>query len=384
MIFHNYIYRLKCILRDKQNMFWTLLFPILLATLFNMAFSNLSSAENFSEIQIGIIENEEYKRNGDFIKTIESLSTANTTTENSKLFHVSYTAKEEADRLLEDNKIEGYILFDNGINLVVKNSGIKQTIIKSFLEDFKQTSSTVVTIINKNPSAMEKGLLNSVSNRNDYLKEVVAGKAEPNNVVIYFYSLIAMTCLYGSFCGLKEVTALQANLSPQGARVNMAPTHKLKVFVASMLAATTVQLGIMLILIGYLNFILKVKFGSQLGYIALTCLIGTITGVTFGTCIASIIKKGEGIKIAILIGGTMTMSFLSGMMNDKMKYIISTKAPIISYLNPVNLITDSFYSLYYYSTYKQFFINIALLCGFSVIFSTITYLVLRRQKYASL
>lgn len=384
MIFHNYIYRLKCILRDKQNMFWTLLFPILLATLFNMAFSNLSSAENFSEIQIGIIENEEYKRNGDFIKTIESLSTANTTTENSKLFHVSYTAKEEADRLLEDNKIEGYILFDNGINLVVKNSGIKQTIIKSFLEDFKQTSSTVVTIINKNPSAMEKGLLNSVSNRNDYLKEVVAGKAEPNNVVIYFYSLIAMTCLYGSFCGLKEVTALQANLSPQGARVNMAPTHKLKVFVASMLAATTVQLGIMLILIGYLNFILKVKFGSQLGYIALTCLIGTITGVTFGTCIASIIKKGEGIKIAILIGGTMTMSFLSGMMNDKMKYIISTKAPIISYLNPVNLITDSFYSLYYYSTYKQFFINIALLCGFSIIFSTITYLVLRRQKYASL
>lgn len=384
MIFHNYIYRLKCILRDKQNMFWTLLFPILLATLFNMAFSNLSSAENFSEIKIGIIENEEYKRNGDFIKTIESLSTANTTTENSKLFHVSYTAKEEADRLLEDNKIEGYILFDNGINLVVKNSGIKQTIIKSFLEDFKQTSSTVVTIINKNPSAMEKGLLNSVSNRNDYLKEVVAGKAEPNNVVIYFYSLIAMTCLYGSFCGLKEVTALQANLSPQGARVNMAPTHKLKVFVASMLAATTVQLGIMLILIGYLNLILKVKFGSQLGYIALTCLIGTITGVTFGTCIASIIKKGEGIKIAILIGGTMTMSFLSGMMNDKMKYIISTKAPIISYLNPVNLITDSFYSLYYYSTYKQFFINIALLCGFSVIFSTITYLVLRRQKYASL
>lgn len=384
MVFHNYIYRLKCILKDKQNMFWTLLFPILLATLFNMAFSNLSSAENFSEIQIGIIENEEYKRNADFIKTIESLSTANTTTENSKLFHVSYTAKEEADRLLEDNKIEGYILFDNGINLVVKNSGIKQTIIKSFLEDFKQTSSTVVTIINKNPSAMEKGLLNSVSNRNDYLKEVVAGKAEPNNVVIYFYSLIAMTCLYGSFCGLKEVTALQANLSPQGARVNMAPTHKLKVFVASMLAATTVQLGIMLILIGYLNFILKVKFGSQLGYIALTCLIGTITGVTFGTCIASIIKKGEGIKIAILIGGTMTMSFLSGMMNDKMKYIISTKAPIISYLNPVNLITDSFYSLYYYSTYKQFFINIALLCGFSVIFSTITYLVLRRQKYASL
>lgn len=291
---------------------------------------------------------------------------------------------EEASGLLKDNKIDGYIYFDNGIKLVVKESGLNQTIIKSFLDDFKETSSTMVTIINKNPAAVQKGLLNSVSNRTDYLKEVTASKSVPDNIVTYFYALIAMTCLYGGFWGLKEVVAIQANQSPQGARINMAPTHKLKLFIASILAATTIQLLEVFALLGYLSFMLKVDFGSQVNYIALTCVISTITGVTFGTFIASIIKKGEGVKIGILIASTMTMCFLSGLMYDKMKYIISTTVPFLGYINPANLISDSFYSLYYYSTYTQFFTDIALLCIFTIFFSTITYLVLRRQKYASL
>lgn len=384
MLLHNYIYRLKCIVRDKQTIFWTLLFPILLATLFNMAFSNLSNAESFSEIKIGIVNNDEYRSNTAFIAAIEAVSSADNGQGKRDLFNVEYVSKLDADRLLEGDKIEGYIYFDNGIKLVVKKSGINQTIIKGFLDDFKQTTSTMVTIISQNPASLEDGLLDNISNRIDFLKDVAIGKAAPDTIVNYFYTIIAMACLFGGFLGLKEVTALQANLSPQGARVNMSPTHKLKMFVASMLAATTVQLAEIFVLLGYLTLVLKISFGTQFGYIALTCLVSTITGVSFGTCIASVVKKGEGIKVAILVVFTNLMSFLSGMMYDKMKYIVSTKAPILGYINPANLITDSFYSLYYYSTYTQFFTDIALLCMMSTVFTIITYLVLRRQKYASL
>ena len=80
----------------------------------------------------------------------------------------------------------------------------------------------------------------------------------------------------------------------------------------------------------------------------------------------------------------MMMSYLAGMMNDKIKYIVSSKMPILSYINPVNLIADSFYSMYYYDTTTKLFINLSILCLLSIIFSVITYLVLRRQKYASL
>lgn len=384
MFLHGYIYRLKCIIRDKQTMFWTFLFPVLLATLFNMAFSNLSSAENFSKIKLGIINNEEYKKSTDFVKAIEAVSSSDKSAGETNLFEVTFDSKEEADKLLEDNKIEGYIYFDNGAKLIVQKSGLNQTIIKSFLDDFKQTSSTVTTIMSKDPEAFQKGLINRISNRANYIKEVSASSAAPDTTVNYFYTLIAMACLYGSFCGLKEINSIQADLSAQGARLNIIPVPKMTVFIASMAAAATVQLVNIFVLLAYLSLILKINFGTQLGYIALTCVVGTITGVTFGTCIASVIKKSEGLKIGILIGISMIMSFLSGMMYDKMKYIISTKAPIVGYLNPANLITDSFYTLYYYNTHTRFFTDIAILCAFSVVFSIITYFSVRRERYASL
>jgi len=348
-----------------------------------MAFSNLSSAENFNEIKVGIVQDEEYNKNTDFIKAIESVSNSNDSSEKD-LFDVQYITKDQGEKLLEDRKIEGYIYFKDGINLVVKETGINETIIKGFIDDFKQTTSAITTIISKNPGAVEKGLFNTVTERENYLKEVPVSKAAPDTMVNYFYSLIAMTCLYGSFSGLKEVTALQANLSSQGARVNMAPIHKMKVFIASVAAATTFQLGELFILLGYLIFVIKISFGNQLGLIALACLVGTITGVTFGTFIAAVVKKGEGIKMGILVSASMVMTFCAGMMQDKIKYYISAKFPIIANLNPASLITDSFYSLYYYNTHTKFFTDIAILCGISVMFSIFTYLVLRRQKYASL
>lgn len=384
MFFHNYRYRLKCIVRDRQILFWTLLFPILLSTLFYLAFSNIANAGHFTNIKIAIVDNEEYRNHTSFIKAIESVSGPENGEDRQPLFDVQYVTLKEAEGLLMDNKIEGYLYLDNGINLFVKETGINQTIIKGFLDDFKQTTATVTTILKQNPNQDQSSLIMDISNRQDLLKEVPLGKADPDNTLIYFYASIAMACLYGSFWGLKEVADIQANQTCQGARISMTPVHKLKLFGASMLAATTVQFGIILVFLSYLALVLKVSLGNQLGYILLTCGVGTITGVTFGTCLGAIIKKSEGIKIGILVVFTNIMSFLAGMMSDKIKYIVSTKAPVLAYLNPINLIADSFYSLYYYDSHTRFYLNIVLLWGFAGIFSMITYLVLRRQKYDSL
>lgn len=375
MFLFNYRYRLKCIFRDRQLMFWTFLFPVLLATLFNLAFSNLSSSDNFLKVNVAVVQNQALDQNPAFTEAIDGAD---------DLFVVQFTTKAAAEALLNDNQIDGYIIFDSELNLVVNQSGLNQTIIREFLDDFVQSSATIVTIITTNPTALDSGILAGVSSRTEYLTAVSASQSNPDPVVNYFYALIAMTCLYGGFLGVKEVVAIQADLSAVGARTNLAPTNKLTVFLSSMLAATTVQLLELLILLAFLIGVLGINFGDQLGYIALTCLAGSLTGVTFGACIGSIIKKGEGLKIGILIGSTMIMSFLAGMMSADIKYLVMTKVPILGYLNPANLITDSFYALYYYNTHTQFFADILLLCGFTLLFSTVTYLVLRRQKYASL
>jgi ABC-2 type transport system permease protein len=172
-----------------------------------MAFSNLNSNEKFSQIKIGIVNNEEYNRNTDFVKVIESHSKG---AGKDNLFDIKYTSKDDADKLLIDNKIDGYVYFDNGMKLVVKKSGLNQTIIKSFLDDYKQTSSTVVTIINKNPAAVQNGLIDSVSDRKNYLKEVSAGKAAPDTTVNYFYTLIAMACIAITSLSPQKLPYIQA------------------------------------------------------------------------------------------------------------------------------------------------------------------------------
>ena len=190
--------------------------------------------------------------------------------------------------------------------------------------------------------------------------------------------------MYGSFFGNREVTDIQANLSALGARVNIAPVHKLKAFIYSMSAALAISFSELLLLLAYLHYGLKIDFGSKVCLIIFTTFIGCLTGITFGAFISSIVKKGEGIKIAIMLAVSMVGSFLSGMMYQNMKYIIQKNAPFLAYLNPVNLVTDAFYCLYYYDGLSRFAYNIGFLCLFIIIFSMGTYLMIRRRKYASL
>jgi len=375
MFLFNYAYRLKCILRNRELMFWTLMFPILLAILFNLAFSNIYSTEKFIKVNVALVQNDALTANPAFSDALSKMD---------DLFVVSQTTLEKADTLLKENQIDGYIIFDPELKLKVNRSGLNQTIIRGFLDDFLQSSATLVTVISENPAALESGTIAGVYSRTDYLSAVSASKSSPDTTVHFFYTLIAMTCLYGGFLGVNEVIAIQANLSDVGARINTAPTNKLTVFLSSMLAATTIQLAELLLLLAFIVGVLGISFGDQLGYIALACVIGSLTGVTFGTFIAAIVKKSEGIITGILIGSTMTMCFLAGMMSADIKYLVATKMPILGYLNPANLITNSFYALYYYNTPTQFFINILLLCGFTLLFSATTYFVLRRQTYASL
>jgi hypothetical protein len=133
-----------------------------------------------------------------------------------------------------------------------------------------------------------------------------------NSTVIYFYSLIAMTALYGGFWGMRIVNENQANLSAQGVRVSVAPVHKLLRLMVDIGAALVIQYLIVLIVITYIRLVLGYSFGNQLSWILLASLVACFTGIAFGSCIGAAVKTGEGVKTGILIGSTMIMSLFSG------------------------------------------------------------------------
>ena len=67
-----------------------------------------------------------------------------------------------------------------------------------------------------------------------------------------------------------------------------------------------------------------------------------------------------------------------------LKYVIDTNLPIINKLNPNNLITDGFYSLYYYDTLNRYWNNLLGLIIFVILCLSISFISLRREKYDSI
>lgn len=376
-----FISRLKCIVRDKQMMFWTFFFPVLLCTLFGMAFQNINKGVAFTKIPIVVVDNAEFQGETAFRQALDSVSGG--TSASQDLFLVTKESQVQAENDLKHDKIKGYILFSGGAHVVVRQSDIDQTILKEFVNTALQTEQGVKTAISADPAAAQS-IAASVSDSKDYLRNVSPTTSKPDDSLTYYYALIAMASLYGSFWGLKEICAVQANLSAQGARVSLAPIHKLRVFGASLCAATLVDLLSILLLIAYMALVIGVKFGHNLPFILLAAFAGCCTGVSFGAAVGAVIRKRMGLKVAILIGLSMVMSFLSGLMFNSMKYLAVRAVPILAYINPGNLIADAFYALYYYTGHTRYFLNVGLLFGFTLLFYLAVYLVMRRQKYESL
>lgn len=103
-----------------------------------------------------------------------------------------------------------------------------------------------------------------------------------------------------------------------------------------------------------------------------------------GAFIGACSRKSEEFKSNIIIAINMTCSFFAGMMIQGIQYFIAKYVPILSYINPVNLITDGLYSLYYYTGHERFFMNVIFLLIFSIIFSAGSYIFIRRKKYDSI
>jgi len=72
------------------------------------------------------------------------------------------------------------------------------------------------------------------------------------------------------------------------------------------------------------------------------------------------------------------------MMVPDIKYTIAEKFPLLAYINPVNLVADAMYSLYYYDTYDRFYLDALVLGIITVVLGVASYIGIRRKNYASI
>lgn len=382
MFIHNFKYSLKTLFKDKMLIFWTFMFPIILGTLFSMAFSNIEDSEKLSVIDIAIVEN---KKNEIVKNVFDSLD---------DLFNVSYVNMEEAKNLISEDNITGYLVLDDKLKVVVNQNGVYETIFKYVVDqilEYQKIVSSVASLELKDN--MDAGANMDLFISNIY-KEVMEKMNSEVNVkdissknlsytMIEFYTLIALTALYGGIFAVVSLNKCLANMSTKGSRIEVSPTKKSVIVLSSLVASYIAQLVGILLLFLYTIFILDIDYGNDLLMIVVTAVLGSLAGLSLGVFVASMFKTSENTKTGILIAVTMFCCFLSGMMGITMKYVVDYYTPIINKINPAAMITDAFYSLYYVGM-DRFYFDIFSLFVFSVILISVSILKLRRQKYDSI
>lgn len=393
MVLHNFKYTLKCLFGKKALVFWTIIFPLALATFFNMAFGDIEKDDKLNVFSIAIVNNDSFNNNEIYVNTFKTLSDKNN---KNRLFKIKYVTEEKAKKLLTDKKIEGYlVLEENNPKIVVHESGINQTVLKYTIEEITSTESMIRNLTKQEvKKEVEKGnysidyeilnkKINEYLNNNEIKFNNISNK-KLSMVVIEFYTLIAMACLYGGILTMTIIDDILPNISSKGKRVSVSKAKKSTLIFSGLLSGFIIQLLGTLILFLYTLFVLKIDFGDNLLLVILISVIGDIAGLSVGIFASTIIKANENLKTGMIIGFSMLGSFLSGMMGMQMKYVIDTKVGFINKINPINMITDGLYSLYYYTGYSRYIFNVVSLLIFSLVLITISFIVLRRQKYDSI
>lgn len=370
MFLHNLKYTLKTLFRNKSLIFWTFAFPLIMATFFNMAFADIIENDKLKAFDIAIIDNEEFNNNMLYKETFKSLSDENNS---ERLFNITYTTVDEAKKLLEDDKIEGYLELKNNIpKLTFVSNGINQTILKYVIDEIHDNYKILSMNIDISSNIQNNIKIKNIANEN------------LNYMMIEYYTLIAMTCLYAGSIGMIAINKSLPYLKGNGKRISVSPSKKSTIVFSSLIGAYIIQLICLGLLFIYTAGILHIDYSDKIGYIILLSLIGSLAGTALGLVVGSCLKSTDNAKTGIMIAITMTGCFLAGMMGVGMKYVIDKNIPIVNKINPANMITDGFYSLYYYSDFNRYWFNVISLSIFTLILIIIACNKIGRARYDSI
>lgn len=365
--------RLLQTVRNKGDMFWALLFPILLVTFMNFSFGQGDSTETIKAIPVALVI-EESSASENFVKFTEEIP---------DILKSREMTEEKALKELDERKIDGIFYAGDTKRLVVAESSLNTSILKSLMDTYLKNESMITEIGSTHPEKLPQAL-ERLSEYKEMTKKVTVGGNTLDTNLAYFFAAIAMACLYGCFIGDKCSFDIKANLSALGARRSITPTHRLKLIFADMAATIAVHFGNVLLLLLHMKYILGIDFGNQMGGMIATCFLGSTIGVALGILVGSIGKMAEGGKIGIMLAVSMISSVLSGLMVGNMKDIVETHAPIINRINPAALISDAFYCLNVYNDMGRYIQNMATMAVMSIFMIFLSFMIVRRERYDSI
>lgn len=396
-----FINKIKQSFRRKFDWFWMLIFPVLLGTLFHVAFGGMLDDGKLENIDVAVTTIEEQtsddatNEDDSFSFGVGGPSYEESITEilNSiDTINPHFASYDEAMELLKDGEVDGVYVIDANnsvLNLTIDSNHSEEATMRISIlgiiadkvnGNYKLVEDTIVS----HPEHLQ-AVISELENTYEYATYDNLTDSEDSSLfTVYFHNLIAMTCLYSCTSGIVVAGENQANLSPLAARKALSSTKRHKFIIAEL--AATYLVNVFFIVLGYLylTFILDVGMGNNLGLELLTILLSTMLGISFGYFMGSIGKKSISDKVGLSFAITMPLCFLSGLMVANMKGFVYNACPIVNKINPAALISDCFYQLENYNSTQYYWNSMLAIACMTIVFVVLGLFMTRRTKYANL
>ena len=437
----------RTLLLTPSAVVWTLIFPIVLATVFNFMFEPMRSTGSVEAVDVAVVADDAWE-DSPFSQVVDTLSEAD-----EPLLAVHPVATEqEARELIAEGSVAGAYIVDAAGNegnaeqsgsdeldaidaagpadaagaasgsgaaagssdvststssagstgapriiLAPAGSGtgsdasydVNRAILESVATSYLQRVALIEDLSAHDPVALsdpttiENALGLSVS-----VREVSLTHAQPDSMVRFYYALLGMASIFAAHLAGESVWRLQPTSSAAGARRTVSSTSRMRLLIPTIGACWAVSTTFLAIAFGYICLTAHIDFSGREGLCIVGIAASSLLSCGIGALVGALPRRmGSDSRRGILTALTCLLSLFAGLYGEPTMELADTIAqalPAATWLNPVCLIRDLFYTVYYYDTLVPFSLRLAACAGIAAVLLAVSAAYMRRSAHEHL
>ncbi|MCX7773467.1 MAG: ABC transporter permease [Clostridia bacterium] len=370
------IKEIKQLVRDRNGMIFTIVFPIVLTLVLGASLSNMFSSNSgptridaYYHIEGNSPMAAAFKK--DFVPQIEK-----------EKLYLKEETPEKALNAVKFGDSACYIeVGDDRIVITMRDGGtmsgqIAETMVKAYASKFN----TIMTVAKVNPLSLKDLNSQDESTGSKYTESVSLQKQKaPRALDYYALTMLTLIIMYAGPAGSSLISdeRQQRTLS----RMVLSPVKNAEILVSKVTGMTLVTCLQVVIVFFFDKFVLKTEWGTNIPAVAAILLAQIIMVVSVGVGMAYLFKENSTgttilntlIPILIFLGGGYVNLELMGIGG-----IISQ----IAWLSPVKWLNQTLLQVIYANDYSTFGTTIALYLGIAIVFLAISSVLSKKEVYA--